>query len=122
MIRGGHLDFAVLGSYEIGENGDLANWRLPDSKAAPAVGGAMDLVYGAKKVLVICEHNSKDGTPKIVKETKLPLTGRACVSKIFTDLAVIDLVNGEARVLDLAPGLTFGALQAMTPGVTLVQA
>lgn len=114
MIRGGHLDFAVLGAYEIGENGDLANWRLPDSKAAPAVGGAMDLVYGAKKVLVICEHNSKDGTPKIVKETKLPLTGRECVSKIFTDLAVIERTSDGMMVHEIVDGMTFKELQDRT--------
>jgi 3-oxoadipate CoA-transferase beta subunit len=114
MIRGGHLDFAVLGAYEVAENGDLANWRLPESKGAPAVGGAMDLVYGAKKVLVICEHNSKDGSPKIVKETKLPLTGRECVSKIFTDLAVIERTGDGMVVREIVDGMTFNELQDRT--------
>ncbi len=114
MIRGGHLDFAVLGAYEVGENGDLANWRLPDSKGAPAVGGAMDLVYGAKKVLVMCEHNSKDGSPKIVKETKLPLTGRECVSKIFTDIAVIERTGDGMIVREIIDGVSFAELQDRT--------
>ncbi len=114
MIRGGHLDFAVLGAYEVAENGDLANWRLLDSKSAPAVGGAMDLVYGAKKVLVICEHNSKDGSPKIVKEAKLPLTGRECVSKIFTDHAVIERTGDGMVVREMIEGLTFDELQDRT--------
>lgn len=118
MIRGGHLDFAVLGAYEVGENGDLANWRLPDSKGAPAVGGAMDLVYGAKKVLVMCEHNSKDGSPKIVKETKLPLTGRECVSKIFTDIAVIERTGDGMVVREIIDGVSFNELQDRT-GATL---
>jgi 3-oxoadipate CoA-transferase beta subunit len=114
MIRGGHLDFAVLGAYEVGENGDLANWRLPNSKDAPAVGGAMDLAYGAKKVLVICEHNSKDGTPKIVKETTLPLTGKECVSKIFTDIAVIERTGDGMVVREMVDGLGFDELQDRT--------
>jgi 3-oxoadipate CoA-transferase, beta subunit len=114
MIRGGHLDFAVLGAYEVSENGDLANWRLPDSKDAPAVGGAMDLAYGAKKVLVLCEHNSKDGSPKIVKETKLPLTGKECVSKIFTDVAVIERTGDGMVVREMIDGLGFDELQDRT--------
>jgi len=114
MIRGGHLDFAVLGAYEVAENGDLANWRLPDSKEAPAVGGAMDLAYGAKKVLVICEHNAKDGAPKIVKETTLPLTGKECVSKIFTDLAVIERTGDGMVVREMVEGLGFDELQDRT--------
>jgi 3-oxoadipate CoA-transferase, beta subunit len=114
MIRGGHLDFAVLGAYEVAENGDLANWRLPDSKDAPAVGGAMDLAYGAKKVLVLCEHNSKDGTPKIVKQTTLPLTGKECVSKIFTDVAVIERTGDGMVVREMIDGLGFDELQDRT--------
>ena len=114
MIRGGHLDFAVLGAYEVAENGDLANWRLPDSKGAPAVGGAMDLVYGAKKVLVMCEHNSKDGSPKIVKETKLPLTGRECVSKVFTDIAVIERTGDGMIAREIIEGVSFAELQDRT--------
>ena len=114
MIRGGHLDFAVLGAYEVAENGDLANWRLPDSKGAPAVGGAMDLVYGAKKLLVMCEHNAKDGSPKVVKETKLPLTGRECVSKVFTDIAVIERSGDGMIVREIIDGVSFNELQDRT--------
>jgi 3-oxoadipate CoA-transferase beta subunit len=98
----------------VAENGDLANWRLPDSKAAPAVGGAMDLVYGAKKVLVICEHNSKDGSPKIVKQAKLPLTGRECVSKVFTDIAVIERTGDGMVVREIIDGMTFNEVQDRT--------
>jgi 3-oxoadipate CoA-transferase beta subunit len=114
MIRGGHLDICVLGAYEVAENGDLANWRLPDSKDAPAVGGAMDLAYGAKRVFVLCEHNSKDGTPKIVKETKLPLTGKECVSKIFTDVAVIERTGDGMVVREMIDGMGFDELQDRT--------
>jgi 3-oxoadipate CoA-transferase beta subunit len=114
MIRGGHLDYCVLGAYEVAENGDLANWQLADSTEAPAVGGAMDLAYGAKQVLVMCEHNSKDGSPKIVRETKMPLTGRECVSRIFTDIAVIERTAGGMVVREMIEGLTFAELRERT--------
>ncbi len=118
MVRGGHLDYTVLGAYEVAENGDLANWRLPNSKTAPAVGGAMDLAYGAKQVYVICDHNSKDGSPKIVKKTELPLTGRECVSRVFTDIAVIDRTPDGMVVREMIDGMTFDELQDRT-GATL---
>ena len=114
MIRGGHIDFAVLGAYEVAENGDLANWRLGGTNAAPAVGGAMDLVYGAKKVFAICEHNSKDGSPKVVQKATLPITGRNCVSMVFTDLAVITCDEAGMTVLEMVDGLSFEELQNRT--------
>ncbi|MDA0239560.1 MAG: 3-oxoacid CoA-transferase subunit B [Proteobacteria bacterium] len=114
MIRGGHIDVCVLGAYEISEKGDLANWRLPKSKGAPAVGGAMDLAYGAKKLYVLTDHNAKDGSPKIVKECTLPLTGVTCVDRIFTDLAVIDVTDEGLLVREMIDGLEFDELQNRT--------
>ncbi|MDP6172829.1 MAG: 3-oxoacid CoA-transferase subunit B [Rhodospirillales bacterium] len=114
MIRGGHIDVCVLGAYEVSEKGDLANWRLPNSKGAPAVGGAMDLAYGAKRLFVICEHNSKDGSPKIVKECTLPLTGLECVDRIFTDLAIIDVTADGLIVREMVDGMELDELQSRT--------
>ena len=114
MIRGHHIDVCVLGAYEISEKGDLANWRLPKSKAAPAVGGAMDLVYGAKRVFALAEHNAKDGAPKIVENCSLPLTGVQCVDRIFTDIAVIDVTDDGLVAREMVEGLEFDELQART--------
>ena len=114
MIRGHHIDVCVLGAYEISEKGDLANWRLPNSKAAPAVGGAMDLVYGAKRVFALAEHNAKDGAPKIVEKCSLPLTGVQCVDRIFTDIAVIDVTDDGLVAREMVEGLEFDELQART--------
>lgn len=120
MIRGGHIDLCVLGAFEVAENGDIANWFLGRPKDIPAVGGAMDLAVGAKKVYVIMDHVSKNGDPKIVENLKLPITGEKCVNRIYTDLAVIDITEQGLMVRDMVDGLTFAELQSKT-GAALQQ-
>ena len=105
MIRGGHIDLCVLGAFEVAENGDLANWATSENDTAPAVGGAMDLAAGAKRLWVIMEHTTKDGRPKLVERCGYPLTGLACVRRVYTNLAVLDVVPEKGFVVvDLAPG------------------
>jgi 3-oxoadipate CoA-transferase beta subunit len=105
MIRGGHLDFTILGAYQVSQNGDLANWSTGSPNDIPAVGGAMDLVQGVKNVFVIMSHTTKDGKPKIVKKCSYPLTGIGVVSRIYTDLAIIDVTNQGLKVIQLSPGI-----------------
>jgi len=121
MMRGGHLDFCVLGAFQVSEGGDLANWHTGAPDAIPAVGGAMDLAIGAKKVYVMMDHQTKDGQSKIVARCTYPLTSIACVNRIFTDLAVIDVTSAGLRVVEMADGLTLVELENLT-GVPLVMA
>ena len=114
MIRGGHLDLCVLGAFEVAQSGDLANWATSSVDAAPAVGGAMDLAVGAKRIWVMTEHTTRDGAPKLVASCSYPLTAAGTVSRIYTNLAVIDVTPRGFRVRDMVPGLSFDALQART--------
>ena len=114
MMRGGHLDICVLGAFQVSKKGDLANWHTGAPDAIPAVGGAMDLAIGAKQVFVMMEHQTKTGESKIVEACTYPLTGIGCVSRIYTDLAVLDVTPDGLRVRELAPGLTLADVQAVT--------
>ncbi len=114
MMRGGHLDICVLGAFQVSEKGDLANWHTGAPDAIPAVGGAMDLALGAKKVFVMMDHQTKGGASKIVPQCTYPLTGVACVNRIYTDLAVLSVTPDGLRVVEMAPGLSFDELQAAT--------
>lgn len=114
MMRGGHLDVCVLGAFQVSAHGDLANWHTGAPDAIPAVGGAMDLAIGAKRTLVMMEHCTKNGQSKLVPHCSYPLTGLACVSRLYTDLAVIELQQGRGRVVDKVAGLTLAQLQAVT--------
>lgn len=121
MMRGGHLDFCVLGAFQVSSTGDLANWHTGAPDAIPAVGGAMDLAIGAKSVFVMMEHQTKSGESKVVAECTYPLTGIGCVSRIYTDLAVLDVTPQGLFVREMAEGLTLAELQTIT-GVPLLAA
>ena len=120
MVRGGHLDIAVLGAYEVAETGDIANWSTGPG-SVPAVGGAMDLVHGAKQIWVVTDHVTKDGRPKLLQRCSLPLTGVGCVTRVYTSLAVIDIEGGRFVLKEKLPALSLDALQAVT-GAELVVA
>ncbi len=119
MMRGGHLDICVLGAFQVSGGGDLANWHTGGADAIPAVGGAMDLAIGAKRTFVMMEHTTKTGEPKIVPRCTYPLTGIGCVSRIYTDLAVLDVTPQGVRLVEAFNGLDRAAIQAVT-GVPLL--
>ncbi|MBY5971647.1 3-oxoacid CoA-transferase subunit B [Ferrimonas balearica] len=113
MVRGGHLDVAILGALQVAQNGDLANWRV-GNKGVPAVGGAMDLVHGAKRVAVLTDHVTKKGDPKLVDACTFPLTGVGCVTRVYTSLAVVDIVDGQFVLREKLAGMSMDDLQAVT--------
>ncbi|MGI3168558.1 3-oxoacid CoA-transferase subunit B [Pseudooceanicola sp. C21-150M6] len=113
MVRGGHLDVAILGAFQVAQNGDLANWSTGKG-GVPAVGGAMDLVHGAKRVAVVTDHVTKDGKPKLVDTCTMPLTGVGCVTRVYSSLAVVDVVDGHFVLIEKLPDLSMDDLQSVT--------
>ena len=119
MMRGRHLDVAILGVYQVSESGDLANWRT-EGEALGAIGGSMDLAYGAKRIIVICEHTDRNGKPRIVKQCTLPLTAKAVVNSIITSLCVIEITKTGLELTELAPGISVDHVQQLTePRLTI---
>jgi 3-oxoacid CoA-transferase subunit B len=119
MIRGGHVDFTVLGAFEVDVNGNIASWMIP-GKLVKGMGGAMDLVAGAKNIIVTMTHTDKHGNPKLLSECTLPLTGVNCITRIITDLAVLEVVDGAFLLKERAPGVTVEDIQAKTGGKLIV--
>lgn len=119
MIRGGHVDLTVLGAFEVSEKGDIASWKIP-GKMVKGMGGAMDLVASAKNIIVAMQHTSPSGQSKLLKECTLPLTGMACVKKIVTNLAVLEVTSGGFRLLERAPGVSIDEIRNATEGTLIV--
>lgn len=119
MIRGSHIDIAILGTMEVACNGDIANWMIPGKKVK-GMGGAMDLVAGVKRVVVVTDHVTRDGGPKLLERCALPLTGQACVDRVITDLGVFDVTGDAFKLVELAPGVDFEVAKART-GATLLK-
>jgi 3-oxoacid CoA-transferase B subunit len=113
MVRGGHIDLAILGALQVAENGDLANWMVP-GKMVKGMGGAMDLVAGVKKIVVVMEHNAKDGSAKLVNECSLPLTGTQVVDMVITELGVFEFRKGELTLIELAPDVSESEINERT--------
>jgi 3-oxoadipate CoA-transferase, beta subunit len=114
LIRGGHLDLCVLGAFQVAENGDVANWSMSDNDSAPAVGGAMDLAAGARRLWVVMEHQTKSGDSRLVRRCSYPLTALGAVTRVYTNLAVLDVTPDGFAVRDMVPGLTLDELQQVT--------
>jgi 3-oxoadipate CoA-transferase beta subunit len=114
LVRGGHLDLCVLGAFQVAENGDLANWARSDDESAPAIGGAMDLAVGARRIWIVMEHNTRSGEARLLRHCTYPLTAKACVLRVYTELAVIDVTPRGFAVVDMVPGLSLDELQART--------
>jgi 3-oxoadipate CoA-transferase, beta subunit len=114
IIRGGHLDLCVLGAFEVAENGDLANWATSEAESAPAVGGAMDLAVGVRRLWLVMEHTTRNGQPRLVRKCSYPLTALGAVNRIYTNLAVIDVIHRGFEVRETIPGITFADLQHVT--------
>ena len=121
MSRGGHLDVSMLGGLQVGENGDFANWKVPGAKGSGGIGGAMDIATGARRLIVCMEHVSKEGAPKLVRRCTYPLTALACVRRVVTDLAVVDVTPEGFRLCEVAPGWTPGEVQQHTEAKLLIR-